>query len=257
MPTHTAKPFTRICCPVSVAMGAVAGLSLLGLPLPAQESHAERLKVVKRPVVVVRGSEEPVHAWSLQGSRAFLGVQTLELTSELRRHFEVPEETGIMVSRITPESPAARCGIQVGDILTALDGESITSPSELAMAIGRREIGTSANLEIWRSGKVRTLEATLVEREGPWVDIRQFHLGADHSGLHELPDGGLEEAIEIEAETLNMAIERLNQTMSTPEWHERVYRFKEHQGDLMERIEILEKRLRELEQELQDLPTGD
>ena len=94
MPTHTANPFTRICCPVSVAVGAVAGLSLLGLPLPAQESPAERLKVIKRPVVVVRSSEEPVHAWSLQGSRAFLGVRTLELTSELRRHFEVPEETG-------------------------------------------------------------------------------------------------------------------------------------------------------------------
>lgn len=257
MLNQAARSFTRKCHPVGTSIGAIAGLLLLSLPARAQEDHEEHLKVIKRPVVVVRSANEPVHAWSVQGSRAFLGVQTVELTPELRLHFGVPEETGIMISRITPESPAELCGIQVGDILTAVDNDPITSSSELMMTIGRHETETSANLEIWRHGKVQTLEATLVEHEGPWVDIRQFHLGADHVGLHEMPEGGFEDAIEIETETLNMAIEKLNQTMSTPEWHERVYRFKEHQGDLMERIDTLERRLKELELELERLPPED
>lgn len=257
MPNSSARSLTRKHRPVGFTVPALAGLLLLGPALLAQEGHEDPSQVVRRPVVVVRSSHEPAHTWSLQGSRAFLGVRTVELTPELRLHFQVPEETGVMISKIIPESPAAQCGIRVADILTAVDGDPIASPSELAMAIGRREIGTSTTLEVWRDGKVQTLDATLVEHEGPWVDIRQFHPGADHLGLHDIPDGDLADAIEIEAETLNMAIERLNQTMSTPEWHERVYRFKEHQGDLMERIEILEKRLRELEQELQNLPTED
>ena len=117
MPTHSARSLARKCCPVGGAVAAAAGLLLLSLPLRAQEGHEEHVKVVKRSVVVVRSTNEPVYAWSLQGSRAFLGVRTVELTPELRLHFEVPEATGIMISKITPEGPAARCGIEVGDIL--------------------------------------------------------------------------------------------------------------------------------------------
>ena len=251
---QSTRSLTKKYGPVGIALVVVAVLSIPGVPLPAQEDHDEHLQVVKRPVVVVRSSTEPVYAWSIQGSRAFLGVQTVELTPELRLHFEVPEDAGILISKITPQSPAAGCGLQVGDILTSVDGEPITSPTELAVAIGKREIGTTVSLETWRDGNLQKLQATLVEHEGPWVDIRQFHLGQNHIGLQEIPDEELEDAIEIESDTLNMAIERLNQTMSTPEWHERVYRFKEHQGDLMKRIETLEQRLKELERELERLP---
>ena len=255
MQSHFTTSFMTTHRLMGVAVAALAGMSL-ALPLVAQEAPDQQLKVVKQPVVVVRSSREPAYAWSVQGSRAFLGVQTVELTPELRQHFQVPQEVGIMISRITSDSPAERCGLQVGDILTSVDGEPISSSDELVRAIGESEIDTSTLLEIWRSGKVQTLTATLVEREGPWVDIRQFHLG-DHHGLHEVTEVQLEDAIEIETETFNMAIERLNQTMESPEWHERVYRFKEHQGDLMKRIETLEERLKELESELEKLPSED
>lgn len=255
MPTHFNNSIMSKYRLIGVAVVALAGISI-ALPLGAQEDTDEHVTVGTRPVVVVRNAKESAFAWSVEGSRAFLGVQTVELTPELRQHFHVPPEVGIMISKITSDSPAAQCGLQVGDILTSVDREPISSSDELVMAIGGSEIGTSSLLEIWRDGKVQTLTATLVKHEGPWVDIRQFHLG-DHHGLHEVTEGQLEDAIEIETETFNMAIERLNQAMDSPEWHERVYRFKEHQGDLMERIETLEQRLKELESELENLPSED
>ena len=254
MHSQLTTSFMNVCRPVGAVFAALTAI-LLAPPLGAQKD-TEQVEVVKRPVVVVRSSPKPVHAWSVQGSRAFLGVQTVELTPELRQHFQVPSEVGIMIARITSDSPAEQCGLQVGDILTAVDGEPVSSSTELVRAIGESDVGSSTLIEIWRNGKIQTVTANLVEREGPWVDIRQFHLG-DHHGLHEVTEGELEDAIEIETVTFNMAIERLNQAMDSPEWHERVYRFKEHQGDLMKRIETLEQRLKELEAELESLPSED
>jgi membrane-associated protease RseP (regulator of RpoE activity) len=241
---------------VGLCLSALVGL-LVCTPVRGQDDHDEHLRAVKRPVIVVRDSQEPVYAWSMQGSRAFLGVQSIELTPELRRHFGVPESAGVMISKVTPESPAARSGIAVGDILTAIDSESIDSTTDLLMAIGKRESDAGVQVEIWRDGRVQILSATLTEHEGPWVDIRQFHLGEGHAAPHHASPEELEDAIEIETELFNTAIERLHETIDSPEWHERIYRFKAHQGDLMERIEILEKRLRELEEELEALPSDD
>ena len=240
-----------------VALGACSWHLIQGPPAKAQEDHEQHMRVVKRPVVVVRNSKEPVYAWSLRGRRAFLGVQAIEMTPELRQHFGVPGEAGVMIAKVSPDSPASQAGVQVGDVLARVDDVPIGSPTELVMTISRNEIGTTVGLEIWREGKAQTLPTTLAEHEGQWVDIRQFHMGDDHSGLQELSDDLLEDAIEIETETFNTAIERLNEAMSSPEWRERAFRFKEHQGNLMERIETLEQRLRELEQELERLPADD
>jgi membrane-associated protease RseP (regulator of RpoE activity) len=239
-----------------LCLSALFGL-LATTPARGQDHQDEHLRVVKRPVIVVRNSQEPVYAWSMQGSRAFLGVQSIELTPELRRHFGVPESAGVMISKVTSESPAARSGIAVGDILTAIDNEPIDSTTDLVIAIGRRERDTVVQVEIWRDRRVQTLSATLTEHEGPWVDIRQFHLGEGHAAPHQASPEELEGAIEIETDLFNTAIERLQETIDSPEWHERVYRFNEHQGDLMERIDLLEKRLKELEEELEALPSND
>jgi hypothetical protein len=256
MPFRIPRSSIRLVPGMGLCVSALVGL-LVSTPVRGQDDRDEDFRVVKRPVIVVRNSKEPVYAWSMQGSRAFLGVQSIELTPELRRHFGVPESAGVMISKVTSESPAASSGIAVGDILTAIDSEPIDSTTDLVMAIGRRESDTVVQVEIWRDGQVQTLPATLAEHEGPWVDIRQFHLGEGHGAAHQASPEDLEDAIEIETEVFNTAVERLHETIDSPEWHERVYRFTEHQGDLMERIEILEKRLRELQEELEALPSDD
>ena len=106
------------------------------------------------------------HAFALghRGKGGFLGVATTELTAELRRHFGVPEEAGVLVAKVVDESAAANAGLQVGDILTAVDGAAIDSGGDLIRAIGKLEPGSAVNLELWRDGSLQTLGATLGER---------------------------------------------------------------------------------------------
>ena len=96
---------------------------------------------------------------------AFLGVQLSELTPELRAHFGVPEDAGVMVGKVVDDSPALRAGLQVGDIVTAVGDQPVASASALAHAIRSREDGETVVLEVWRDGRVQKIDATLEERE--------------------------------------------------------------------------------------------
>jgi len=240
---------------LSLTALALISFLTLGAGWAVAEEHVQDTEVVvERPVVVVRSAtHHPNFTWTVAGSRSFLGVQTVDLTPELREHFGVPRQAGVLVAKIVEDSPAAESDLQVGDIITAVDGDEIVSPSDLARAVGHHESGEVVDLEVWRQGKVRSVSSSLVERVGPSVDIRQFRLPERRLERWEWDEHELEGAIELETETLNRAIERLNQEMDSPEWQQRVHSSREHQGALMERIEILEKRLEELEEELQGL----
>jgi S1-C subfamily serine protease len=110
-----------------------------------------------------------VHVVSMghHGKGGFLGVAATELTPELRSHFGVPEEAGVLVAKVVDDSAAARAGVQVGDILTAVAGGAIGSSDDLIRAIGELEPGSAVDLELWRDGTLQTLGATLGERQQP------------------------------------------------------------------------------------------
>lgn len=99
------------------------------------------------------------------GSGAFLGVQLSDLTAELRTHFGVPEDAGVMVGKVVDGSPAFRAGVEVGDIVTAVGGVAVDSASSLARAIGGHEGGETVVLEVWRDGKMEKISAALEHRE--------------------------------------------------------------------------------------------
>ena len=62
--------------------------------------------------------------------RGYLGVSLLDLTPELREHFG-RKETGVMVLRVTADGPAAKAGLQVGDVITAIDGIAVDSSGDV------------------------------------------------------------------------------------------------------------------------------
>ena len=114
-------------------------------------------------VFVVRSGD---HSFGEHGGGGHLGVALSDLTPELRAHFGVPEDVGVLVSKVLDDSPALQAGLQVGDIVTAVDGEEISGAGELARAIRSREAGDVVVVEAWRDGKLLQINATLDETEG-------------------------------------------------------------------------------------------
>ena len=71
--------------------------------------------------------------WSTGRSR--LGVMVSGLTPELRKHFGAPADRGLMVARVEPDSPAAKAGIAVGDVILEVGGSPIEEASDVIEAL--------------------------------------------------------------------------------------------------------------------------
>ncbi len=70
---------------------------------------------------------------------------------------------GAMVGEVTPGSPAAQVGFQVGDVVTRVDDRDVQAASDVVDHVSTRGIGATVNVQVWREGATRTLRATLAE----------------------------------------------------------------------------------------------
>jgi hypothetical protein len=108
----------------------------------------------------------PHHGLLPGGKGGYLGVMLTPMTPELRVHEGAPENAGVLVSKVVEESPAFRAGVQVGDVISAADGQAVASLHDLTRAIRGKKAGETVILEVWRGGRVQTLTAAVEEREG-------------------------------------------------------------------------------------------
>jgi membrane-associated protease RseP (regulator of RpoE activity) len=97
--------------------------------------------------------------------RRYLGVRPMELTPDLRAHYGAPRDAGVLIGEVEADSPAAKAGLQVGDIVTAADGEKIEAPSDLSRAIRGKKAGDTVKLDVLRDKAVKHMTATVGERK--------------------------------------------------------------------------------------------
>ena len=240
--------------------------SCLPLLLPAAAAAAPQAE--KRQLhreVVVLGSQPEQRRMILENlaKRTYLGVHLIELTPELRRHFGAPEDSGVMVSRVTPVSPAAAAGVMVGDLIVSADGAPLRSTSQLVGRVGLRQAGDEIELGLVRDKDPITLRATLEKSERRQVELGQFLwrgegdgpvvLGLGGEGLTGLTvdAGAFEGVIAIDPETINESVSRLLARLEARGETPGALRLDgEQRRRLEQRIEQLEERLRELERQL-------
>jgi predicted metalloprotease with PDZ domain len=95
--------------------------------------------------------------FSFGGNRR-IGVSTQSLTKQLADYFGV-KDGGLLITSVTENSPAAKAGIKAGDVITAVDGEKVTSSGDVTRAINKKEEG-DVTLTIVRDRSNRTITLT-------------------------------------------------------------------------------------------------
>lgn len=93
--------------------------------------------------------------------RAYLGVQMQDITPQLAQAFEIEEQRGAIVTQVQPGSAAEKAGLQVGDVVIAVDGEPLRNADNLRNTIGLLMVGQTVELTVKRNGQQKTLEATV------------------------------------------------------------------------------------------------
>ena len=128
----------------------------------------------------------PVHGHAGGG---FIGVRPIEMTPELRQHFGAPKDAGILVGSVEPDGPAAKAGLQVGDIVTRVDGDRIDSTGGLVRTVRHKKDGETITVEVLRNRAAKSLTVTVVERKDK--EMRVGELGAEMPGFAlEVPGPG-------------------------------------------------------------------
>jgi Do/DeqQ family serine protease len=93
--------------------------------------------------------------------RGQLGVYIQDLTPQLAKALDVHQEEGAVVTQVAPDSPAARAGIQTGDVIVKADGKPVHSAAELRNTVGLMQIGQTVTLDVLRNGKPEQIKARI------------------------------------------------------------------------------------------------
>ncbi len=98
--------------------------------------------------------------------RGLLGVSISDFNAETAAALGIEDDVeGALVQEVVSGSAAEVAGIEVSDIIIAVDDEPVTSASELRTTIGLRRSGDTVRIKLIRDGKKRTISATLTQLE--------------------------------------------------------------------------------------------
>ena len=141
-------------------------------------------------------------------TRGWLGVLIQDVTQELAESFNMDKPQGALVSKVLPDSPAAKGGIETGDIIISFGGTAIDHSSDLPPLVGTTKVGDKLSVEVVRNGKRVQIgleigklpdeKPEIAENQAP--EIRKLHkelklsvkeLSAAERKQTEVKDGGV------------------------------------------------------------------
>ncbi len=119
----------------------------IGFAVPANLAHATMNSILKHGRVV----------------RGYLGTVIQPLTEELSNAFNIADQNGALVSELEPNGPAAKAGIEKGDVIIEVAGKKVEGPRELRLLVGGMPPGTRIDVKIFREGKAKVIPLELGE----------------------------------------------------------------------------------------------
>jgi C-terminal processing protease CtpA/Prc len=138
--------------------------------------------------------------------RAFLGVHLQELNKDLAEYFGVKEDGGVLILKVSADTPAEKAGLKAGDVIVKFNDKNISNSRDVTKILADLEKGDKADIQIIRHKKKKTVTAELDERRGfkgtkflkdlgknLHFEIPEFHYSIPDDEEHEII---LEEKIE-------------------------------------------------------------
>ncbi len=97
-------------------------------------------------------------------TRGWLGVTIQSMTPELAKSFSIEPDRGVLIADVEANGPAAKAGLQSGDIILEYNGKQLHGANDLSLAVAESKVGVPANMKVLRNGKEMTMEVRVGER---------------------------------------------------------------------------------------------
>ncbi|MFQ5935798.1 MAG: DegQ family serine endoprotease [Acidiferrobacterales bacterium] len=98
--------------------------------------------------------------------RGWFGVKIQTVTDDVAKGLGMKQAKGALVASVMADSPAAKAGVQVGDVVVEYDGESITRMKDLPRLVANTEANKAVEIKVWRKGKEHSLNAVIGSTPG-------------------------------------------------------------------------------------------
>lgn len=95
--------------------------------------------------------------------RPWLGIVGLSLTEEVSQYYDLPLNSGVLITKVTDGSPAQRAGMIMGDIILRMDNTAIETIEDLLGEIHKRKVGEKVRVTVFRRGFEHYFDVTLSE----------------------------------------------------------------------------------------------
>ena len=112
------------------------------------------------PTQIVRPTVEKLIQFG-KVTHGYMGIGISDVTPENSKFFHMTNAIGAVVSQIEPDSPGAKAGLKVGDVITQLDGREVSDAGALQVEVGQKNPGTTIHLQVMRDGKSVEIPVTL------------------------------------------------------------------------------------------------
>jgi serine protease Do len=98
--------------------------------------------------------------------RGWLGVAIQDMTQELAESFDLATLHGVLIADVVPGSPAEAAGLQRGDIVLRIDGQSVDDIGRLRNLVANAGVGAKLSVRVLRDGEERSFDVELGEQPG-------------------------------------------------------------------------------------------
>jgi serine protease Do len=99
----------------------------------------------------------------------YLGIGVRDIDPDSAKKFNLKEVRGTEVTSVTADSPAAKAGVSIGDVILQFNGQNIEGGEQLSRMVRETPVGRQVHLGVWRNGALQTLAATVEASKGPQV----------------------------------------------------------------------------------------
>lgn len=98
-------------------------------------------------------------------TRGRIGVQIGQVTKDIAESIGLGKAQGALVSAVEPDSPAAKAGVEAGDVIIKFDGKAIEKVADLPRLVGNTKPGTRSTITVFRRGAAKDLTMVIAEVE--------------------------------------------------------------------------------------------
>ncbi|HKO03551.1 MAG TPA: PDZ domain-containing protein [Candidatus Acidoferrales bacterium] len=118
--------------------------------------------------------ESAAQVYVSEDGPGWLGIRMEEVGSDKAKELKLPAQRGVLVTYVAEDSPAAKAGLKVNDVITEFDGQRVQGTMALQRMVHEVPAGRSVSLSFWRDARAQSLTVEIAARRAGRSGDRGF-----------------------------------------------------------------------------------